>query len=102
MANPWSYDAMDVRPKMDIVLRIPDDLAERLGAAAGIERRALKVLAIEEFRVGHLTKPELRRLLGFDTRYQLDGFLKAHGEFESYSIEDLDRERRDLEELGFE
>ena len=86
---------------MEITVRIPDDLAERLSAASELERRALEALALEEFKLGHLTKPELRRLLGFATREALDGFLKAHGIFEPYTLDDLERERRDLERLGF-
>ncbi|MGH7058701.1 MAG: UPF0175 family protein [Acetobacteraceae bacterium] len=86
---------------MDITLRIPDELARLIGAGGDIERRALEALALEEFKLGHLTKPELRRVLGFDTRYELDGFLKAHEVYEPYSLEDLERERRDLERLGF-
>ena len=64
------------------------------------KRRALEALALEEFRLGHLTKPELRRLLGFGTRDALDGFLKSHDVFEPYSLDDLARERRDLQRLG--
>jgi len=86
---------------MEIVLRIPDDLARRLCTMGNLERRALEALALEEFRLGHLSKPELRSLLGFETRDRLDGFLKAHGVFEPYSMEDLERERRDLKRLGF-
>ena len=63
--------------------------------------RALEALALEEYMRGQLTKPELRRLLGFGTRDALDGFLKAHGLFEPYSLDDLARERDDLERLGF-
>ena len=63
---------------MEITLRIPDDLARRLGTADEVERRALEALALEEYKVGHLTKPELRRLLGFATGDALDGFLRAH------------------------
>ena len=86
---------------MDVVLRIPDDLAQRLGTSGEIGRHALEALALEEFRLGHLTKPELRRLLGFGTRYALDGFLKAHGIFEPYNLDDLEQERQDLQRLGF-
>ena len=85
---------------MEVTVHIPDDLAQRLGTAGEIERRALEALALEEFRLGHLTKPELRRLLGFGTRDALDGFLKAHDVFEPYSLEDLARERQDLQRLG--
>jgi hypothetical protein len=87
---------------MNLIVEIPDDVAQRLAAAGGdLSRRALEALALEEYKQGHLTKPELRRLLGFGTRDALDGFLKAHDVFEPYSLEDLERERRDLQRLGF-
>lgn len=87
---------------MQVIVDIPDDLAERLKAAGGdLSRRALEALALEEYKRGQLTKPELRRLLGFGTRNALDGFLKAHEVFEPYSLDDLARERHDLERLGF-
>jgi hypothetical protein len=87
---------------MQLTVDIPDDVAARLEAAGGdLSRRALEALALEEYRCGHLTKPELRRLLGFGTRDALDGFLKAHNVFEPYSLDDLARERRDLQRLGF-
>jgi Uncharacterised protein family (UPF0175) len=85
---------------MEITLRIPDEFARLLGSTGEIERRALEALALEEYKLGHLTKPELRRLLGFGTRAKLDEFLKAHGVFEPYTLDDLERERRDLERLG--
>jgi uncharacterized protein YgbK (DUF1537 family) len=87
---------------MNLIVQIPDDVAQRLAAAGGdLSRRALEALALEEYRLGHLTKPELRRLLGFGTRDALDGFLKARDVFEPYSLDDLERERRDLRRLGF-
>ncbi len=86
---------------MEITLRIPDELARLLGTIGEIERRALEALALEEFRLGHLNRTELRRLLGFGTRAKLDEFLAAHEVFGTYTIEDLERERRDLQRLGF-
>ena len=86
---------------MEITLNIPDELARLFGTAGDIERRALEALALDEFKAGRLTKAELRRLLGFETRYELDGFLKAHEVYEPYTLEDLERERRDLQQLGF-
>jgi hypothetical protein len=86
---------------MDVTVHIPDDLASRLSAAGGdLSRRALEALALEEFKSGHLTKPELRELLGYETRAALDGFLKAHAVFEEYTLEDLEEERHDLSRLG--
>jgi predicted nucleic acid-binding protein len=52
---------------MEITVRIPDDLARRLGTAGEVERRALEALALEEFKLGHLNRSELRRLPGFVT-----------------------------------
>ena len=87
---------------MNLTVEIPDDVAKRLMAAGGdLSRRALEALALEEYKLGHLTNAELRRLLGFATRHELDGFLKTHGIFEPYSLDDLERERRDLKRLGF-
>jgi hypothetical protein len=44
----------------------------------------------------------LRRLLGFGTRYRLDGFLKAHGVLiDDYTIEDLRSEVETLQRLEF-
>ena len=52
------------------------------------------------FKGGHLTAGELRRLLGFETRWELDAFLKAHSVFEEYTLDDLVRDRSDLKDLG--
>lgn len=85
---------------MNLVLHIPDDLAERLSAAGDIERQALEALAAEAFRAGRLTKPELCRLLGFEVLDELDGFLKAHGVYEPYTLADFEREQKSLDRLG--
>jgi uncharacterized protein UPF0175 len=85
---------------MNLIVRIPDDLAARLDAGGDLSRRALEALGLEEYRAGRLTRPELRRLLGFEIRAELDGFLKAHGVFEPYTLADLERERQDLDRFG--
>jgi Uncharacterised protein family (UPF0175) len=88
---------------MNVTVQIPDDLAKRLSAAGGdLSRRALEGFALEEYKSGRLTKPELRQLLGYETRAALDGFLKAHAVVEDLpTVADLDRERQDLRSLGF-
>jgi len=65
-------------------------------------RRVLEGFALEEYKHGRLTKPALRRLLGFSTCDQLDGFLRAHAVVEDLpTTADLERERQDLSSLGF-
>jgi len=86
---------------MNVTVQIPDDLAERLAAGGDLSRRVLEALALEAFKAGTLTKPELRRLLDLRSRDALDGFLKAHGVFEPYTVEELERELGDLQRLGF-
>jgi hypothetical protein len=87
---------------MNVTVHIPDELAARLAAEGGnLERRALEGFALAEYQAGRLTGSELRQLLGISTRYELDGFLKAHGVFEEYTLADLEQERQTLERLGF-
>ncbi len=86
---------------MDVTIHIPDDLATRLGTGGDLPRRVLEALAVEEFRLGRLTQPDLRRLLGIATRPALDAFLKAHDVYIPYTLDDLNRDKGDLERLGF-
>jgi hypothetical protein len=87
---------------MEVTVQIPDDIAIRISETGGdLSRRALEALLAEEYRNGHLNKPDLRRLLGFETSYEIDGFLKAHNVYDEYTLEDFERERRELKELGF-
>jgi len=67
-----------------------------------LSRRALEALVAEEYKQGHLTKPDLRRLLGCETSDQIDSFLKAHDVWIDYTVEDLERERAGLRRLGFD
>jgi len=86
---------------MDVTVQIPDDIANRITADGGdLSRRTLEALVAEEYRHGHLHKPDLRRLLGFETSYEIDGFLKAHEVFEDYTLDDLERELEGLKRLG--
>ncbi len=88
---------------MNVSFDIPDDIASRLETVApgeSMQRRALEGFALEEYRSGRISKAEMRRMLGFG-RYDMDGFLKAHGLADEYTIEDLERDRETLQRLGF-
>lgn len=85
---------------MNITVPIPDALAARLGSEADLSRRALEALALAEYQAGRLTEFELRQLLGIESRYELDGFLKARGIFHDYTLADLAREQETLDRLG--
>jgi hypothetical protein len=86
---------------MNLTLEIPDDLAPRLTAGGrDLSREALEMIAAEAYREERITQPELQCLLGIETSYQLDGFLKAHGIWIDYTLEDAAREQRTLHRLG--
>lgn len=86
---------------MNLTVEIPDDLAQRLAAdGRDLSREALQMIAAEAYREDRITKPELQRLLGIETSYELDGFLKAHCVWIDYTFDDADREQRTLDRLG--
>jgi hypothetical protein len=61
---------------MQVTVEIPDDMALQL-ASDGRDpaRAALEAIAIDGYRSGALSSRQTMRLLGFEIRYQLDGFL---------------------------
>ena len=78
---------------MTISLNLPEDVVRHLTAhGEDLTRTALEALALEGYRSGKLTQAQVRRLLGYQTRMEVDGFLKEHGVYLEYTIEDLDRE----------
>jgi hypothetical protein len=86
---------------MTLSLEIPDDFARRLRESGGdLSRRALDALVAEEYRKGNLDKPDLRRLLGFETSDPIDTFLKAHEIWIEYTMTDLERDRDALRRRG--
>jgi hypothetical protein len=62
---------------------------------------ALESLALEAYRSHALTAAQLRRLLGFETRMQVDAFLKEH-EIYDYSVTDFEQDRKALRQLRAE
>jgi VIT1/CCC1 family predicted Fe2+/Mn2+ transporter len=85
---------------MDVTVHIPDAIAPHLIEGGGdIARMALESLALEALRAGRITEVQLRHMLGL-ARIELDGFLKAHGIYQEYTLEDFEQERQALKELG--
>lgn len=75
---------------MTIVFDLPEDIATALSPGdADRSRLALESLALEGYRSGRLTEEQVRRMLGFASRWDVHGFLKEHNVYLNYSIEDL-------------
>ena len=64
---------------MLITLELPEDIAQGLETKwTDLPRATLERLALEAYRSNALSAVQLRRLLGFETRMQVDDFLKEH------------------------
>jgi hypothetical protein len=84
---------------MQITLDLPEDIAEGLESRwKDLPRAALESLALEAYRSRALTAAQVRRLLGFETRMQVDAFLKEH-EIYDYSLADFEKDRETLLDL---
>ena len=78
---------------MQITVQLPEDIARHLGAShPDLSRAALEGIALEGARSGELTTAQVRRLLGFETRLEVDAFLKAHGVFLPVTVADIERD----------
>src|SRR5437867_13310754 len=78
---------------MEITLNLPEDIAQGLQSKwKDLPRAALESLALEGYRSGALTTTQLRRLLGFGSRVEVDAFLKQHGVYLEYTLDDVERD----------
>lgn len=85
---------------MTITLDLAENIACILqGKCGNLQRFALESLALEAYRAEILTTSEVQQLLGYDTPYALDGFLKEHGVFLDYTPEELEREAENSRRL---
>jgi hypothetical protein len=65
---------------MHVHLDVPEEVARQFSdEPGGITRVAIEALALEGVRSGRLTEHQAREMLGIRSRYEMDGFLKAHG-----------------------
>jgi hypothetical protein len=86
---------------MQITLELPDDVAKGLESQVkNLPRALLESFALEGHRSGKLTEEQVRKILGYGTRMQVDGFLKEHGVYLDYNSEDVDRETETSREFS--
>lgn len=86
---------------MQITLELPDDVAKGLESQVkNLPRVLLESFALEGYRSGKLTEEQVRKILGYGTRIQVDGFLKEHGVYLDYNLEDVDRETETSREFS--
>lgn len=87
---------------MDLIVPIPDDIVPQLQAGGvDLSRQALEAIALEAYKGDRINKKQLREMLGFKTRYELDGFLKAHDCYDGYTFEEIEQQVETMKQLGF-
>lgn len=84
-----------------VVLDLPEELASALcEQGADLSRTLFEKLAVGAYRENKLSTSQLRRILGFETQYELDGFLKVREVWLEYGEQDLARDRRTHAHFG--
>jgi len=84
---------------MQITLELPEDIAQGMESKwKDLPRGALESLALEAYRSHAITAAQLRRLLAFETRMQVDTFLKEHEVFD-FTAADFEQDRETLRQL---
>ena len=85
---------------MEVTIHLPDDVAQRLQAQWGdVSRRVLEDLVLDGYRARILGEADIRRLLGFETRFEVHDFLCEH-EVPFYTLEDLQHDRETSQRLA--
>jgi uncharacterized protein UPF0175 len=85
---------------MELVVHIPDRVLATLPSDNGdLARDLLESYALEGYKSGKLTAYQVQELLGFETRMEVDAFLKAHHVPLDMTIVELEEGRKSLDAL---
>ncbi|MEW6367567.1 MAG: UPF0175 family protein [Acidobacteriota bacterium] len=77
----------------DVAIALPKEVAHQIESRWGnLPQRALESLAIEAYRSGIITTAEVQRMLGMDSGWDVDDFLKRAHAYLDYAESDLDRD----------
>ena len=84
---------------MRVSVEIPDQFVEHIVPAGPDASSTLLEQAVAgAYRDGWLTMEQVRQLLGFGTRIQVDSFLQLHSIYD-YTVEDLNKDMATLDRL---
>ena len=85
---------------MRIQIELPEEIAARLRQTWGdVSRRTLEAVAAKGYRDGALSAGQVRRLLGLESRLDVEALLKREGASLDYSGEDLEADLAALRAL---
>jgi len=85
---------------MQVSVELPEDIAAGLQAKwKDLPRHALEAIALEGYRSGALTESQVRRVLGFESRWEVNSFLRERGVYYRYTPSEVDDEIKANERL---
>lgn len=85
---------------MRITLDLPDEIALELAVdEQALSRSALESIALEGYRSRKFSEEQVRRMLGFESRFDVHAFLKDHGVFLNFSLDDLEQDLATIRRL---
>ncbi len=78
---------------MNVAIEIPDEIGRMLGAhTGGLPRAVLEAVAIEAYRSGTITPVQVQQMLGLNSRWETESFLRRAQAYHDYTLDDLDRD----------
>ena len=78
---------------MNVAIEIPDDIGRVLaGQAGGVSRAVLEAVAIEAYRSGTITPSQVQQMLGLNSRWETEAFLRRAEAYHDYTMDDLERD----------
>ncbi|MBS1787263.1 MAG: UPF0175 family protein [Acidobacteria bacterium] len=81
---------------MEVTIVIPDDVASEIqnGSTTPLSRRLLELAAIQAYESDLITKHQVKEMLGFESRFEVDALFKAYDlRDHSFTMEELERGR---------
>jgi predicted HTH domain antitoxin len=82
---------------MNIEITIPDELFDE--NQTNLSRFVLEQIAIKGYQSNSISAAQVRKLLGFSSRFETEEFLHQHNAF-GYTKKDLEDDLQTLKDLG--
>jgi predicted HTH domain antitoxin len=76
---------------MNVAIEIPDELGRLLALrSGGISRSVLEAVAAEAYRSGAITPAQVQQMLGLESRWETESFLRRVDAYHDYTSDDLE------------
>jgi hypothetical protein len=85
---------------MAIMIQLPADIEQELRHQdPQLDDHARDQFVIANYQAGKLSTGDITVILGFETRFQAEGWLAARGVYQNYSLADLEADAKTLDRI---